>query len=73
MAVHLKDAEPCHQVSLKDATILHQERHWKKREIKEGIFIKIHSTSLVNGNEGAEISDIWDQFNDQLCLTNPLN
>ncbi len=72
MAVHLKNADPLHQVTLEETTVLHQEKHWRKREIKEGLYIKMHANSLVNGNEGSEISDIWDQFNDDLCSSHRL-
>ena len=59
--------------ALSQISIVHQEKYFKKREIKEGIFIKAHQNELVNGNVGAHISDIWNQFLGEVKAQHVLN
>jgi hypothetical protein len=74
IAEHVQTSK--HSINWERSIFLDSDEHWRKRKIKESIFIdclnpgkEISSKSLMNLEKGKEISDIWKEFNSKIRKT----
>ena len=61
-----------HEIDWESAKFLDSDPHWRKRKIKEALFIdclnpqKQISNALMNLEKGLDIPDCWKEFNSDI-------
>ena len=71
IAEHIRTTK--HKIDWVSRIFLESDTHWRKRKIKESLFIDclnpgkdITSKSIMNLEKGREISDCWKEFNPEI-------
>ena len=71
IAEHVRTTK--HKIDWGSRIFLESDTHWRKRKIKESLFIDclnpgkdITSKSIMNLEKGREISDCWKEFNPEI-------